>query len=87
MSILVNGESVSGLGYGRTFDPNAPFKISDSDEASNPSYFGNLSAEGKWFILKINTVDSSYRYARGLSDYPTAWANRTSLAYSYFTSE
>lgn len=82
--MLVNGISVVGLGTQQAFDPNAPYKISDSDDAGDPSYFGNMATDGKWFILKINTVDKTYRYARGTTGYVSAWNNRASLAYDYF---
>lgn len=67
-----------------SIDPLSLYKISDIDDASNPKYYGFLKADGGWYILKEDTTNKTYRYAKGDSDYSTAWTNRASQTYNYF---
>jgi hypothetical protein len=46
------------------------------------SYYGFLSIDGSWYIMK-KTVNS-IRYFKGDSDYLTNWNNRTTLSYDYY---
>lgn len=65
-------------------DPLGHFKVSDTDDASEPQYYGNLAADGEWYIRKISSSGAAHRYARGAAGYTTAWTNRASLGYDYF---
>ena len=62
----------------------ASYKITDDDSIPNPSYFGYTNSAGNWYIMKIDTVASSYRYVKGDSAYTTNWTNRAALGYDYF---
>jgi hypothetical protein len=64
-------------------DPLASYKDAGMDTASNPMYFGYLNIDGGWYIKKLNT-DSGSTYAKGDSDYETAWNGRESLTYGLF---
>lgn len=70
---------------GRTAnDPLGHFKASDLDANSEPQYYGFLTVDGAWYILKTSNGGSVIRYCSGAAFYLTAWANRESLGYDYF---
>ncbi len=62
---------------------NAIFQASDLDEDSDPQYYGCLSDEGRWVIIKKTTA-GAVRYCYGADSYTTNWTNRASLTYSYY---
>ncbi len=55
---------------------------SNKDEAGTTRYYGFISAEGAWQILRDNTTTGEIRYVMGKTDYDTNWTNRASLTYS-----
>lgn len=65
-------------------DPLVTYKISDTDTASDPKYYGSVAADGSWYIMKETTSAGTYRYAKGASGYSTNWTGRASLSYDYF---
>lgn len=65
-------------------DPTITYKISDIDTASDPKYYGNVAADGSWYIMKESTSGGTFRYANGTSSYSTNWTGRASLTYDYF---
>lgn len=65
-------------------DPLSAYRVSDVDSYSDPKFYGFLSADGAWYILKENSTANTYRYAAGKEDYAAAWADRVNLAYGYF---
>lgn len=48
------------------------------------SFYGFMNKEGSWYVLKLDTVTGSFRYARGTKNFPPAWKNRENLEYGYF---
>ena len=65
------------------------FRVSDDARNSGDStirYFGYLNKEGEWYIMRQSTSGTTvaYRFARGGSDYTTAWTGREALDYEYF---
>lgn len=63
------------------------YHISDQDNAgSGVFYFGYLAREGEWYIMKQDgsSNPTTYTYAKGDSDYSTAWTNRTTQTYVRF---
>jgi hypothetical protein len=62
------------------------YKISDKDDDASPNYYGFVSKNGAWYILKETVLAGAdtYRYAKGSSDYTTNWTNRASLSYDYY---
>jgi hypothetical protein len=64
------------------------FEISDTDEESNPQYFGFIDRYGNWLIKRLNTISKSLevRYVRGslIDPYTIAWTNRASLNYDHY---
>ena len=65
-------------------DPLSAYKISDSDDASDPQYYGYVSVFGNWYIQKISG-GNTFRYAKGNENYTAAWANRSSIGYDVFS--
>ena len=64
-------------------DDLSSYKVSDIDD-TGPNYYGFVDKDGAWYIMKEDTTAGSYRYCKGVSDYPTNWDNRTTLTYDYF---
>lgn len=63
----------------------ADVEDTDSDGADlGTQYFGYTKVDGSWYIRRyiINTVPKTLRFAFGVTDYATNWANRASLAYA-----
>jgi hypothetical protein len=71
-------------------DPMAPYRTSDEptqaeiEAGIDPLYYGFVDVNGAWIIHKRNFAAGTNRYCRGVSDYALNWANRESLAYTYF---
>lgn len=63
--------------------PTDGYKISEVDEGS-VSYYGFIGKDGAWLIMREETNEGSFRYAKGSSDFPANWANRENLKYDYF---
>ena len=67
------------------------YEISDEYDASvtgfagDYEYFGYLNTLGKWIIQRHQITTGAYRYINGSSDYVTAWTNKASLSYDYYT--
>jgi len=63
--------------------PTDGYKISEIDE-NDITYYGFTNNNGGWLIMKVDTDTSSFRYAKGDSNFPKNWANRQKLKYDYF---
>lgn len=75
---------IAGLNEFTNFNAQmAGYLISDTDDTSNPKYYGFLDKFGNWYILRENTSTKTYRYCKGSNDYTTNWTNRASLTYDY----
>lgn len=68
-------------GFGQNITPHAGMLLVNRDETSNPTYMQWLDVDGCWCIQKTNNGED--RYARGKTDYVTAWGNRASIGYDY----
>lgn len=62
--------------------PTDGYKINQLDDSS-PAFYGFTNKDGAWFIMKEDS-SGNYRYAKGSTDFPTNWTNRSSLTYDYF---
>lgn len=58
------------------------YSISDIDDAAFPKYFGFLTKQGAWYIMKLTATGA--RYIKGDTDYPTNWGVRDTLVYDYY---
>lgn len=48
------------------------------------SFYGFIDKNGVWYVLRVDMVAGSFRYARGTDNFPSAWENRETLEYGYF---
>ena len=59
------------------------YKISDLDTGGTTEYYGFVTGNGQWYILKLTGTQA--RYATGRTDYTTNWTNRaTTVVYGRF---
>lgn len=65
-------------------DPIAGFRLSDMDDAGDPSYYGYVNRDGAWYILRINSAEKTFRYSANRFGYTTNWTNRNYLVYDRF---
>lgn len=63
--------------------PTDGYEISEIDDVDTPAYYGFVHKTGAWYISR-EADNGSYRYVKGLSDFPTAWTGRTALTYDYY---
>jgi len=67
-------------------DPVATYYATDLDESGDPKYYGFMTTNGFWYIMRITNA-GAVRYtatANSSSDiYANAWINRAILAYDY----
>lgn len=82
--VIASDQTAIPVTTGLTDDPLAKYKISDTDSASDPKYYGNVAADGSWYIMKETTSAGTYRYCKGASSYSTNWTGRAGLTYDYF---
>lgn len=63
--------------------PTDGYKISEIDEGP-VTYYGFIDQTGAWLIMREGRDGTSFRYAKGSSDFPANWQNRENLGYDYF---
>jgi len=73
---------------GKDLDPteNQPldgYKISEIDD-SVISFYGFTNKDGVWYVLRVDTENGSFRYAKGDTNFSDNWSNRENLKYDYF---
>lgn len=62
-------------------DPFVSFLVSDIDDAGIV-YIGSVAMNGVWVIKSFDSAIGQMRYAVGVKDYSSNWANRASLVYT-----
>lgn len=67
-----NSDSLTSGGY----------RISEVDNGVVTFY--GFTKQGSWFIMKEDTQNGSFRYAKGDGDFPKNWENREKLNYDYY---
>ncbi len=73
---------------GKTVDPSQAqpldgFQICEIED-SLIAYYGFINKDGAWYIMREDTQNSSFRYAKGGSSFPNSWSSRSRLKYDYF---
>lgn len=63
--------------------PGNEYKISEIDDGL-VSFYGFVNKNGNWLIMKANTQENSFRYAKGETRFSKFWGNRISLKYDYY---
>lgn len=65
-------------------DTTEEYKISEIDDSTEVSYYGFVNKDGAWFIMKEDLGASTYRYAKGNSEFSENWQSRQDLKYDYY---
>lgn len=78
----------SPIGSGGQFpqpgaSPTDGYKIAEIDEGP-VTYYGFTNQVGAWIIMREEAEGSSFRYAKGNSDFPNNWDDRKDQNYDYF---
>lgn len=63
--------------------PTDGYKISEIDEGV-VTYYGFINHEGAWLVMREDSDDGNFRYAKGGSNFPAGWASRENLKYDYY---
>ena len=82
-TVVIPVAEIDSTGTIATPDVLRGYKINDLEEGST-NYYGFERADGAWYILRSTTSATVFRYAKGSSNYSTAWTNRASQSYSTF---
>ncbi len=64
--------------------PTDGYKITEADEEDVVSYYGFTNDKGGWIIMRNDTENNSFRYAKGSTSFPGNWDGRVNLKYDYF---
>lgn len=58
------------------------YSIQDIDDAAAVHYFGFAMSNGRWYIMREDTTENSFRYCFGGTEtYAEGWATRAILEY------
>lgn len=79
-NVKVTNKDGSPLG-----SPVSSYELSDFDVSGDPIYVGSIRADGAWMITEFDIANGQTRYVQGLTGYSTAWTNRASQSYDYFS--
>jgi hypothetical protein len=86
-TLLFNQPSDSGTasttGQVGPVSPTEGYRISEIDDGET-AYYGFTAQDRSWLIMREDPSEGSFRYARGEVNFPSYWARRQSLNYSYF---
>lgn len=63
--------------------PTDGYRISEVDDNAI-TFYGFIKKGGAWFIMREDTSNGSFRYAKGETGFPTNWENRKTLTYDYY---
>lgn len=63
--------------------PSNEYKISEIDDGLI-SFYGFVNKNGNWLIMREDTQENSFRYAKGETGFSKFWSDRTSLKYDYY---
>jgi hypothetical protein len=61
----------------------AGFLICNTDDENDVKYFGNMSLNGAWYIIRQTESAQKFSYTFGASGYSVAWTGRSGLTYTY----
>ena len=63
--------------------PNDEYRISEIDDGV-VSYYGFINKDGGWLIMREDTEENSFRYAKGTVGFSKNWSGRENLKYDYY---
>ena len=61
------------------------YSISDI-EYGTINYYGFVSEDSSWYIMRLDTSTSAFRYTKDKSNFRANWINRGNLKYDFFDS-
>lgn len=64
--------------------PTDGYKISETDNEGESSYYGFINKDGNWYVMKQDSGAGTFRYAKGKLNFPSNWISRENLKYDYF---
>lgn len=68
-----------------SINPLNNYVLAEDDSSGTTKYWGYVDVDGNWFIMRETTSNEivSYRFTKGVSDFATNWASRTTESYDY----
>ncbi|KKR10949.1 MAG: hypothetical protein UT39_C0013G0012 [Candidatus Woesebacteria bacterium GW2011_GWA1_39_21] len=63
--------------------PTDSYLISEIDDGQI-TYYGFTNPQGEWFIMREDTENGTFRYAKGDPNFQINWENRETLNYDYY---
>ncbi len=60
------------------------YSISEIDDGNAVTYYGFINSSGSWLIMREDIETTSFRYAKGSSNFPNNWSSREQLTYDYY---
>ncbi len=63
--------------------PTEGYTIAEIDDGL-VAYYGFMGQKGAWFIIRQDSNDGSFRYAKGDTEFPVSWEDRANLKYDYY---
>jgi hypothetical protein len=82
-SQTLQGSTTPNNQLAQSSQPFEGYKISEIDDGII-SYYGFINKDGAWLIMSEDTQTSSFRYAKGSSNFSLNWRERQSLKYDYY---
>lgn len=73
-----------GGGGGGSAKPTDAYGINNTEDTGTYKYFGFEDSSGAWYIMRKTIATNTYQYAKGASNYLTAWTNRASQTYDTY---
>ena len=61
------------------------YSISDIENGTI-SFYGFISKDGAWYIMRLDTNTGAFRYTKDKSNFRANWTNRANLKYDFFDS-
>src|SRR3989344_465058 len=59
------------------------YSITEIDD-NTIAYYGFLSKDGAWYIMRADTINGSFRYTKNKTNFSDNWTNRENLKYDYY---
>jgi len=80
-TLVVNADGSINVSGGSVL---AKYSISRGDDSGTLEYYGSVDVDSNWYILEVDTLLGTYKYANGSSNFLTNWGNRATLIYDEF---
>ncbi len=78
-----NGRGDGTGGATPTASPTEGYKVTEI-ATEDFNYYGFVNSKGKWYIMKEDPTEGSFRYTKGDTNFSAGWNKRTKLKYEYY---